>query len=64
MLAQASRDVTYREIYDALRGEYFIAGDGAEGYRTNVRALIKRLREKFTAADPSFAAIINYPGFG
>jgi len=64
MLAQAGRDVTYREIYDALRGENFIAGDGTEGYRTNVRALIKRLREKFTAADPSFAAITNYPGFG
>ena len=64
LLAQAGRDVTYREIYDALRGENFIAGDGAEGYRTNVRALIKRLREKFTAADSSFGAIANYPGFG
>jgi two-component system response regulator ChvI len=64
VLAQTGRDVTYREIYDALRGENFIAGDGAEGYRTNVRALIKRLREKFTAADPSFGAIANYPGFG
>ncbi len=64
LLAQAGRDVTYREIYDALRGENFIAGDGTEGYRANVRALIKRLREKFTAVDPSFGAIANYPGFG
>lgn len=64
LLAQAGRDVTYREIYDALRGENFIAGDGAEGYRANVRALIKRLREKFTAVDPDFNAIANYPGFG
>jgi two-component system response regulator ChvI len=64
LLVQAGRDVTYREIYDALRGENFIAGDGAEGYRANVRALIKRLREKFVTGDPSFNAIANYPGFG
>ena len=64
LLAQAARDVTYREIYDALRGENFVAGEGPEGYRTNVRALIKRLREKFTACDPKFDAIVNYPGFG
>jgi two-component system response regulator ChvI len=64
LLVQAGRDVTYREIYDALRGENFIAGDGAEGYRANVRALIKRLREKFLAVDQKFHAITNYPGFG
>ncbi len=64
LLAQAGRDVTYRETYDAMRGENFIAGDGAEGYRANVRALIKRLREKFLAVDPAFDAIANYPGFG
>lgn len=64
LLVTAQRDVTYREIYDALRGENFMAGDGADGYRTNVRALIKRIREKFQEADPGFAAIANYPGFG
>jgi two-component system response regulator ChvI len=63
-LVRAGRDVTYREIYDALRGEDFAAGDGVEGYRTNVRALIKRIREKFLKEDPAFAAIANYPGFG
>ena len=63
-LAAAGRDVTYREIYDTLRGENFVAGDGPDGYRTNVRALIKRIREKFIAIDPEFAAIANYPGFG
>lgn len=64
LMAQAGRDVTYREIYDALRGENFIAGEGTDGYRANVRALIKRLREKFLAIDPAFNAIVNYPGFG
>jgi len=64
LLARAGRDVTYREIYDALRGENFVAGDGPDGFRANVRALIKRIREKFLAIDPEFDAIANYPGFG
>jgi len=63
-IAQAGRDVGYRQIYDAVRGENFVAGDGAEGYRANVRALIKRLRQKFLAVDPAFAAIENCAGFG
>jgi len=64
LMATAGRDLSYREIYDALRGENFIAGEGPDGYRANVRALIKRIREKFLAVDPDFAAIANYPGFG
>jgi two-component system response regulator ChvI len=57
-------DVSYREIYNTVQTEGFVAGQGAEGYRTNVRALIKRIRRKFTEADPAFAALENYPGFG
>lgn len=64
LLATSGRDLSYREIYDALRGENFIAGEGPDGYRANVRALIKRIREKFLIVDPNFAAIANYPGFG
>lgn len=64
LLAQSGRDVGYREIYDVLRGEDFIAGDGPDGFRANVRALIKRIRQKFTQIDPDFNAIGNYPGFG
>jgi len=64
LLATSGRDLSYREIYDALRGENFIAGEGPDGYRANVRALIKRIREKFLAVDSAFAAIANYPGFG
>ena len=63
-LVQAQRDVTYREIYDVLRGESFMAGEGPEGHRANVRALIKRIREKFCAVDPDFTEIANFPGFG
>ncbi|MET1029197.1 MAG: response regulator transcription factor, partial [Dongiaceae bacterium] len=48
LLATSGRDVSYREIYDTMRGENFIAGAGPEGYRANVRALVKRIRQKFT----------------
>lgn len=64
LLARAGRDIGYREIYDAMRGENFLAGAGPEGYRANVRALVKRIRQKFNDIDPGFAAIVNYPGFG
>lgn len=64
LMVRAGRDVSYREIYDALRGENFAAGQGPDGYRANVRALIKRVRQKFLAVDPSFDAIENFPGFG
>ncbi len=65
MLAEnGGRDVSYREIYDVVHGEGFVAGDGEIGYRTNVRAFIKRIRQKFRDADQDFSAIQNYPGFG
>jgi two-component system response regulator ChvI len=64
LLATSGRDVSYREIYDTMRGENFIAGAGPEGYRANVRALVKRIRQKFTEADSGFTAIENYPGYG
>ncbi|RMD63649.1 MAG: DNA-binding response regulator [Alphaproteobacteria bacterium] len=64
MVAQVERDVTYRQIYDIVRGKDFVAGYGAEGYRANVRSFIKRIRKKFRDVDPDFDRIDNYPGFG
>lgn len=61
---RAGRDVSYREIYDSVRGEGFLAGSGEEGYRANVRAMVKRIRQKFRAVDDTFDALANYPGFG
>ncbi len=61
---QSGRDVRYREIYDLVRGEGFIAGMGEQGYRANVRAFIKRIRQKFREVDNGFDRIENYPGFG
>lgn len=64
LAAKAGRDVGYRELYDAGRGKGFHAGAGDDGYRTNVRATVKRIREKFKAIDAGFEQIGNYPGFG
>jgi two-component system response regulator ChvI len=56
--------VTYRAVYDCMHYEGFIAGSGEDGYRTNVRSSIKRIRNKFRAIDPDFAEIENFPSFG
>ncbi len=57
-------DVSYRQIYDLVRGKDFVAGYGEEGFRVNVRSFIKRIRQKFREVDESFDCIGNYPGFG
>jgi two-component system response regulator ChvI len=64
LASQAGQDVSYREIYDTVHGAGFAAGDGEQGYRVNVRSLIKRIRRSFQAVDPNFAAIRNYAAFG
>ncbi len=64
MSARAGRDIRYRDLYDIVHGEGFISGSGADGYRANVRAFIKRIRQKFREIDDSFDRIENYPGFG
>lgn len=64
LVENAGRDVSYRELYDIVHGEGFLAGEGEVGYRTNVRAFIKRIRQKFHQVDLDFALIRNYPGFG
>lgn len=64
LAAAGGEDVGYRQIYDAIKGEGFVAGPGEEGYRANVRAMIKRIRRKFETVDPGFACLGSYPGFG
>jgi two-component system, OmpR family, response regulator ChvI len=64
LASQPGQYFTYRAIYDRLRHEGFIAGEGPRGHWANVRSAIKRIRGKFRAVDPSCDEIENYVGVG
>jgi two-component system response regulator ChvI len=65
MLAlSAGEAVSYRDMYDLVHGVNFVAGDGSDGYRVNVRSTIRRTRKKFRAVDDDFSEIENFPGYG
>ena len=64
LVANTGSDVSYRQIYDLVRGKDFVAGYGKIGFRTNVRAFIKRIRKKFRQIDPQFRQIGNCYGYG
>jgi two-component system response regulator ChvI len=55
---------SYRAIYDIQYYEGFVAGQGDQGYRTNVRSSIKRIRRKFCEVDSTFSEIQNSPTHG
>ena len=56
--------VSYRVLYDLVHGKDFLAGQGPEGYRSNMRTFIKRIRKKFCDIDANWDLIENYSGFG
>jgi two-component system response regulator ChvI len=56
--------ITYRSIYDCMHRTGFVAGSGEDGYRTNVRSAVKRVRNKFRALSPDFDCIQTYTSFG
>jgi two-component system response regulator ChvI len=56
--------ISYRKIYDCVHHVGFRAGSGDNGYRTNVRSAIRRIREKFKALDPEFDEIQTFSSFG
>lgn len=64
LVRSAGEYVTYRAIYDCVHHVGFIAGAGEDGYRTNVRSSIKRIRNKFRAIDADFGEIENFLAFG
>ena len=64
LASNVGNHVTYRAVYDCMHHVGFIAGSGENGYRTNVRSSIKRIRNKFRLVDRDFAEIENYPSFG
>jgi two-component system, OmpR family, response regulator ChvI len=51
--------VAYRDIYNIQYYDGFHAGNGVDGYRTNVRSSIKRIRRKFCEVDSTFIEIQN-----
>ena len=59
LASNVGRYLSYRAIYDRVHYEGFIAGSGDDGYRTNVRSTIKRIRNKFREIDPAFEEIKN-----
>ncbi len=64
LATRAGTNVRYRELYDLVHGEGFITGNGAEGYRANVRAFVKRIREKFRSIDDEWNVRENYSRCG
>src|SRR4030081_955125 len=60
LASNAGRWVNYRAVYDRVHYEGFVGGSGTNGYRTNVRGIIKRLRKKFLRHDETFAEIENF----
>lgn len=64
LASQCGDNVAARKIFEILHGEGFVSGRGPDGYRENVRTLIKRIRQKFRRIDPTFDQIENYPRFG
>jgi two-component system, OmpR family, response regulator ChvI len=64
LVSNVGRYRSYRAIYDLQYYEGFVAGPGNHGYRTNVRATIKRIRRKFRELDPTFNEIMNSHAFG
>jgi two-component system, OmpR family, response regulator ChvI len=64
LASRAGEYVTYRSIYDCVQSAGFIAGSGDDGFRTNVRSAIRRIRNKFRALDADFSEIENYAAFG
>ena len=64
LAAHVDEYLTYRAVYDCVRHAGFVAGYGEDGFRTNVRSSIRRIRNKFRKLDGEFDEIENYPSFG
>ena len=64
LASNEGRHMTFRAIYDRVHHEGSLATRGDDGYRTNVRSMIKRIRIKFLECDPTFDEIESYSGFG
>ena len=64
LAASVGEHATYRALYDCVHRAGFIACAGDNGFSTNVRSAMRRIRDKFRAVDANFDEIENYPPFG
>lgn len=64
LVRRAGVTVSFKELFGAVRPAEFQIGDGPEGYRSNVRTYIKRIRRAFTDVDATFDQIESQTGFG
>jgi DNA-binding response OmpR family regulator len=64
LVQRAGITVGYRELFQAVQADLFVANGGGENYRMLIRAAVERMRQKFLAADPQFAAIEHHAGIG
>jgi two-component system response regulator ChvI len=65
LVGRAGLAVSFAELHRTVRPHGFHVGDGPEGYRSNVRTYIKRIRHGVpSSVDPSFDQIENQNGFG
>jgi two-component system response regulator ChvI len=64
LAAESHAECSHRQIYDVVHGSGFAAGDGPNGYRTNVRSLIRKIRARFRKLDKDFNEIENVAGYG
>ena len=64
LASNAGSPVNYRAVYDCTHPVGFMGGRGDYGYLINVRASIKRIRNKFRLIDPEFGEIQNFVSFG
>jgi two-component system, OmpR family, response regulator ChvI len=64
LVSSVGEFVSYRAIYDCVHSAGFFAGCGEDGFRTNVRSSMKRIRNKFKVCDADFSEIENFSAFG
>jgi two-component system response regulator ChvI len=64
LVSNAGSFLTYRQVYDCMHRVDFVAGSGEDGYRTNVRSAVRRIRAKFKAHCTDFDEIRTYRSFG
>lgn len=64
LASNAGSFITFRQIYDCMHRVGFIAGSGEDGYRTNVRSTVRRIRNKFKVQCADFNEIRTYTSFG